>query len=47
MLLTIDGTFLVQMLNFIVFGVLLNIVFIVAFAAFMRLRVVTRSRVAH
>lgn len=28
MLLTIDGTFLVQMLNFIVFGVLLNIVFI-------------------
>lgn len=28
MLLTIDGTFLVQMLNFIVFGILLNIVFI-------------------
>ena len=28
MLLTIDGTFLVQMLNFIVFGVLLNVVFI-------------------
>jgi F-type H+-transporting ATPase subunit b len=28
MLLTIDGTFLVQMLNFIVFGILLNVVFI-------------------
>jgi len=28
MLLTIDGTFIVQMLNFVVFGVLLNIVFI-------------------
>ena len=28
MLLSIDGTFIVQMLNFVVFGVLLNIVFI-------------------